>query len=223
MLRPHRCVATCNVQELKKKELEELDAVFAELGIVTGGKEGAEQGAGESKRKRKDKKKGDAAEGGAEASASVAAGKDAAEEPSEEPASEEPEEGASGPVDPAAVRPAVALQRGGVAGMRRGGRALCLGVARLLARLTAGPSGASWAAGEGQAGGQEEGRRGPQRQEEGGAVCCGAGRSQAAAGEGEEGQPQEDVQPGAPIGSACSKAHARSHEHEHETPVLLAG
>lgn len=92
-------------QELKKKELEDLDAVFAELGISVAAKAAADAAAaaaanGESKRKKKDKKKSpEGAEGAAQTAAAAAP-----EEPaSEEPGSEDVDE-AGAPLDPAAVR-----------------------------------------------------------------------------------------------------------------------
>lgn len=86
------------MQELKKKELEDLDAVFAELGIAveSKGAAAAADAAGEGKKKKKNKKKEGEGEGAA------AAAKEATEEPSEEP-SEDPADESAGPVDPAAV------------------------------------------------------------------------------------------------------------------------
>eukprot|EP00198_Chlamydomonas_reinhardtii_P001497 XP_001690833.1 predicted protein [Chlamydomonas reinhardtii] len=83
-------------QELKKKELEDLDAVFAELGIS-------------SKRKKKDKKKSpEGAEGAAQTAAAAAP-----EEPaSEEPGSEDVDE-AGAPLDPAAVKAKLAAKKKG--------------------------------------------------------------------------------------------------------------
>ena len=80
------------MQELKKKEMEELDAVFAQFGIEAKADEQAE-----GAKKKKNRKKVQA-EGGAEASVSKP---EPAAADSEE--SEDEENGA--PVDPAVVRP----------------------------------------------------------------------------------------------------------------------
>jgi len=105
-LNPPIPAPTCSLQELKKKELDELDAIFSELGISV--EEQAKRDAeAEKKRKKKEKKKaaaGDAAANGdeqqqqqqEEAAAPAAAGT-AAEQPQED------DEPSGEVVDPAAV------------------------------------------------------------------------------------------------------------------------
>jgi hypothetical protein len=96
------------VQELKKKEMEELDAVFAQLGIQAdnNGKDSSAGGAGgDKKKKKKDKKKDEDASGPGDESVSPTRG-----QPAAAPAAAQEQEGDageddqdSGPVDPAAV------------------------------------------------------------------------------------------------------------------------
>ena len=84
------------MQELKKKEMEELDAVFAQFGIEAKAEDQAEGG-----KKKKNRKKVQA-EGGAEA-ASVSKPEPAAATAADSEESEDEDNGA--PVDPAVVRP----------------------------------------------------------------------------------------------------------------------
>ncbi len=113
------------MQELKKKEMEELDAVFAQFGIDAAsaggaaGEAGAGAGAGEGaegagkKKKKKAKAKSEEpqdAQAGGEASGSgggapAAAGQQGAGEGGNGAVEEEEEEDDGAPIDPAAVRP----------------------------------------------------------------------------------------------------------------------
>lgn len=90
----------CTLQELKKKELDELNALLGELGIDTAAQNAQDTSAEGKKKKKKDKKKGEGENGeeqqqqpAAEAAATTAA---------EEPEGQEDEE-AGGVVDPAVV------------------------------------------------------------------------------------------------------------------------
>lgn len=84
---------------MKKKELEELDAVFAELGIAVAGQENGAPAAGEGKKKKKEKKKQEAAANGTEANGPQSG---TAEEATQSD-SDSDDEGAVN-LDPAAVR-----------------------------------------------------------------------------------------------------------------------
>jgi hypothetical protein len=98
---------TATVQELKKKELDELDAIFSELGISV--EEQAKRDAeAEKKRKKKEKKK--AAANGDEAAAANGSSAEqqqqqpaAAAAPAEDVAAEQEEEPSGEALDPAAV------------------------------------------------------------------------------------------------------------------------
>lgn len=108
------------LQELKKKEMEELDAVFAQLGIQTAAKEGGEGGeGGEGKKKKKNKVKGVSSGGGAAGDQTDDKAKAAEAEAAKpaESASSDAEE--NGTVDPAVVRSALGIS--GRAGRGTGG------------------------------------------------------------------------------------------------------
>jgi peptidoglycan hydrolase CwlO-like protein len=89
------------LQELKKKELDELDAIFSELGISTEEK-AAQEAAAEKKKKKKEKKKGngEAENGSSSAEQQQQQQPAAAPEPEPEPAAVD-ESGES--VDPVVV------------------------------------------------------------------------------------------------------------------------
>ena len=95
------------LQELKKKELDELDAIFSELGISV--EEQAKRDAeAEKKRKKKEKKK--AAANGDEAAAANGSSAEQQQQqqqppaaPAEEAAAEQEEEPSGEAIDPAAV------------------------------------------------------------------------------------------------------------------------
>lgn len=87
------------LQELKKKELDELDAIFSELGISTEEK-AAREAAAEKKKKKKDKKKAEGENGSSSAEQQQQEPAAAAPEPEPEPAASD-ESGDS--VDPAVV------------------------------------------------------------------------------------------------------------------------
>lgn len=93
------------MQELKKKELDELDAIFSELGISV--EEQAKRDAeAEKKRKKKEKKK--AAAGSEAAANGSSSGEQQKEQPAaaaaaEEAAEQAQEEGSGETVDPAVV------------------------------------------------------------------------------------------------------------------------
>lgn len=99
-------MALIYVQELKKKELDELDAIFSELGISV--EEQAKRDAeAEKKRKKKEKKKAAAAAGG-EAAANGSSSGEQQQQPAAVPAAaeeaaEQTEEDDGEALDPAAV------------------------------------------------------------------------------------------------------------------------
>jgi hypothetical protein len=110
-----QCYTCYIVQELKKKELDELDAIFSELGISV--EEQAKRDAeAEKKRKKKEKKKaaanGDEAAAANGSSAEQQQQQPAAAAPAEEAAAEQEEEPSGEAIDPAAVSLIKVLQRG---------------------------------------------------------------------------------------------------------------